>query len=404
MNAMFDINNGDVAFMIVTTVLVFFMTPGLAFFYGGLVERKNSLTMMFYTFISVGIITVLWTLGGFSMVFGKDIGGIIGNPMEYFMLNGMDFSVNPNYGSKIPFLMFFMYQLMFAIITAPLMTGAFANRMSPGNWIKMLVLWMIVVYFPVAHWVWGGGFLSQMGFVDYAGGTVIHATAGFSSLVAILVLGRRSEISKRGYGNLNLILIGTGILLFGWFGFNSGGALASGEKAAIAFTNTGIAAGFALVVWMLISYYRTRRFSMIELATGAVAGLATITPASGYVTPQSAALIGIIAALVCFCCVQLLKRLKVDDALGVWGVHGMGGFTGTLLIGLFADATVNDVAGGGHQFLIQLSGVLLVVVYSVLCTWIIMKLIQMTGSLRVSDQVQREGLDKAYMAESDTPA
>lgn len=404
MNAMLDINNGDVAFMIVTTVLVFFMTPGLAFFYGGLVERKNSLTMMFYTFISVGIITVLWALGGFSMVFGKDINGILGNPAEYFMLKNMDFSVNSDYGSKIPFLMFFMYQLMFAIITAPLMTGAFANRMSPGNWIKMLVLWMVIVYFPVAHWVWGGGFLSQMGFVDYAGGTVIHATAGFSSLVAILVLGNRSEISKRGYGNLNLILIGTGILLFGWFGFNSGGALASGEKAAIAFTNTGIAAGFALVVWMLISYYHTKRYSMIELATGAIAGLATITPASGYVTPQSAALIGILAAIVCYSCVQLLKRLKVDDALGVWGVHGMGGFTGTLLIGIFADPTVNGVAASGHQFLIQLCGLALVVVYSVLCTWGIMKLIKATGSLRVPDKVQREGLDKAYMAESDIPA
>lgn len=404
MNAMLDINNGDVAFMIITTVLVFFMTPGLAFFYGGLVERKNSLTMMFYTFISVGVITVLWTLGGFSMVFGKDINGVLGNPAEYFLLRNMDFSVNSNYGSKIPFLMFFMYQLMFAIITAPLMTGAFANRMSPGNWIKMLVLWMVIVYFPVAHWVWGGGFLSQMGFVDYAGGTVIHATAGFSSLVAILILGRRSEVSKRGYGNLNMVLVGTGILLFGWFGFNSGGALASGEKAAIAFTNTGIAAGFALVVWMLISYYRTKRYSMIELATGAIAGLATITPASGYVTPQSSALIGILAAVVCYSCVQLLKRLKVDDALGVWGVHGMGGFTGTLLIGIFADSTVNDVAAGGHQFLIQLFGLSLVVVYSVLCTWLIMKFIKATGSLRVSKEVQREGLDKTYMAESDTPA
>lgn len=403
MNIMLDINNGDVAFMIVTTVLVFFMTPGLAFFYGGLVERKNSLTMMFYTFISIGVITVLWAVGGFSMVFGKDINGILGNPAQYFMLRNMDFSVNPNYGSKIPFLMFFMYQLMFAIITAPLMTGAFANRMSPKNWIKMLVLWMIIVYFPVAHWVWGGGFLSQMGFVDYAGGTVIHVTAGFSSLIAILVLGKRSEISKRGYGNLNLILIGTAILLFGWFGFNSGGALASGEKAAIAFTNTGIAGGFALVVWMLISYYHTKRYSMIELATGAIAGLATITPASGYVTPQSAALIGVFAAIVCYSCVQLLKRLKVDDALGVWGVHGMGGFTGTLLIGIFADATVNDVAASGHQFLIQLFGLALVVVYSTFCTWIIMKLIKVTGSLKVSDKVQHEGLDKTYMAESDTP-
>lgn len=399
--AMHDINNGDVAFMVVTTVLVFFMTPGLAFFYGGLVEKKNSLTMMFYTFIAVGIVTVMWALGGFSMVFGSDIHGIIGNPAQYFMLRNMDFIINPNYGSNIPFLMFFMYQLMFAIITAPLMTGAFANRMSPGNWLKMLVLWMIAVYFPVAHWVWGGGFLSQMGFVDYAGGTVIHVTAGFSSLVAILVLGRRLEIPKRNHGDLNLVLIGTAILLFGWFGFNSGGALASGQKAAIAFTNTGIAAGFALVVWMIISYYQKRRFSMIELTTGAIAGLATITPASGYVTPQSAVLIGIIAAIVCYSCVQLLKYFKVDDALGVWGVHGMGGFTGTLLIGLFAESAVNNVSCGVSQFLIQLLGVALVVAYSMFCTWIILKLIGATGSLKVSDEIQKEGLDKKYMAETD---
>lgn len=396
-----DINNGDVAFMVVTTVLVFFMTPGLAFFYGGLVEKKNSLTMMFYTFIAVGIVTVMWTLGGFSMVFGSDLRGVIGNPAEYFMLRNMDFSVNPNYGSKIPFLMFFMYQLMFAIITAPLMTGAFANRMSPGNWIKMLVLWMAVVYFPVAHWIWGGGFLSQMGFVDYAGGTVIHVTAGFSSLAAILVLGNRLEKPKRNYGNLNLVLIGTGILFFGWFGFNSGGALASGEKAVIAFTNTGIAAGFAMVIWQLISYYYKRRFSMIELATGAVAGLATITPASGYVTPQSSALIGIIAAIICYCCVELLKRFKIDDALGVWGVHGMGGFTGTLLIGLFAQSAVDDVSSGSSQFLIQLLGVALVVVWSMLSTWIILKIVGATGTLNVSDKIQKEGLDKKYMAETD---
>lgn len=399
---MHDINNGDVAFMVVTTVLVFFMTPGLAFFYGGLVERKNSLTMMFYTFIAVGIVTVLWVLGGFSMVFGSDVRGVIGNPADYFMLRNMDFAVNPNYGSKIPFLMFFMYQLMFAIITAPLMTGAFANRMSPGSWIRMLVLWMVIVYFPVAHWVWGGGFLSQMGFVDYAGGTVIHVTAGFSSLVAILVLGNRLEIPKRNYGNLNLVLIGTGILMFGWFGFNSGGAMASGEKAVIAFANTGIAAGFAMVVWMIISYYHQRRFSMIELATGAVAGLATITPASGYVTPQSSALIGVIAALVCYCCVQFLKKVKVDDALGVWGVHGMGGFTGTLLIGIFAESVVNNVSFGGSQFVVQLLGVVLVAAWSMLCTWIILRIVGVTGSLKVSAKVQKEGLDKKYMAEVDT--
>lgn len=396
----YTINNGDVAFMVLTTVLVFFMTPGLAFFYGGLVEKKNSLTMMMYTFIAVCVVTVMWMLGGFSMVFGSDVGGLIGNPGEYFMLNGVDFTINPRYGSKIPFLMFFMYQLMFAIITAPLMTGAFANRMSPGNWVKLLFFWMLIVYFPVAHWVWGGGFLSKMGFVDYAGGTVIHTTAGFSSLMAILLLGRRLVIPKRMYGNINLVLIGAAILLFGWFGFNSGGALASGETAAIAFTNTGIAAGFATAVWMIISYYKTRRFSLIELTTGAVAGLATITPASGYVTPQAAAIIGVIAALVCYSCVQFLKRRNVDDALGVWGVHGMGGLSGTILIGVFAEPIVNQVSFGGSQFLVQLFGVLLVAAYSMICTWIILKLINVFSPLRVSEQVQQEGLDKAYMSET----
>lgn len=394
------INNGDVAFMVITTVLVFFMTPGLAFFYGGLVEKKNSLTMILYTFIAIGIVTVMWALGGFSMVFGADRGGLIGNPGQYFLLRGVDFSVNPAYGSKIPFLMFFMYQLMFAIITAPLMTGAFANRLSPGNWIKLLVFWMLIVYFPVAHWVWGGGFLSKIGFVDYAGGTVIHTTAGFSSLIAILILGKRLVIPKRVYGNINMVLIGAAILLFGWFGFNSGGALASGETAAIAFTNTGIAAGFATIVWIIISYYRTRRFSLIDLTTGAVAGLATITPASGYVTPQSSAIIGIIAAVVCYFCVEFLKRRKVDDALGVWGVHGMGGFTGTLLIGVFANSEVNHVASGGHQFLIQLFGVALVAVYAMVCTWVIMKAINAVSPLKVSLETQTEGLDKTYMSET----
>ena len=209
------INNGDVAFMVIATVLVFVMTPGLAFFYGGLVEKRNSLTMMMYSFIAIGIVTIMWTLGGFSLVFGDDIGGFIGNISQYFMLRGVDFAINPNYGSQIPFLMFFMYQLMFAIITAPLMTGAFANRMNISGWIKFLILWMIIIYFPVAHWVWGGGFLAKMGFVDYAGGTVIHTTAGFGALAAIFFLGKRAVKPQRGPGNIALVSIG-GALFIIW--------------------------------------------------------------------------------------------------------------------------------------------------------------------------------------------
>ncbi|MGL4325913.1 MAG: ammonium transporter, partial [Tannerellaceae bacterium] len=288
------INNGNVAFMVVTTVLVFLMTPGLAFFYGGLVPKKNTLTMMMYSFIAIGVVSVLWVFGGFSMVFGKDINGVIGSPFEYFMLNHVDLSINPDYGSTIPFLMFFMYQLMFAIITAPLMTGAIVGRITISGWVKVLVLWMLLIYFPVAHWIWGNGFLSQLGFVDYAGGTVIHATAGFSALIGVLFFGRRYIIPKRNYSNVNLVLIGTALLMFGWFGFNSGGALAGGEVAAIAFTNTGIAAAFATIVWIIIAYMRDKKYSFVELTTGTVAGLATITPCSGYVTPQGAVIIGII--------------------------------------------------------------------------------------------------------------
>ena len=340
---MYIINNGDVAFMVITTVLVFVMTPGLALFYGGLMEKKNSITMMMYTMIAIGIVTIMWVLGGFSLVFGSDLGGVIGNPVDYFVMRNVDFTINPNYGSQLPFLMFFMYQLMFAIITAPLMTGAFANRVSIKGWIWLLILWMLFIYFPVAHWVWGGGFLSKMGFVDYAGGSVIHITAAFSGLAAIIYLGKRTAIQAKAYGNLYMVVIGGTLLLFGWFGFNSGGALAGGETAAIAFTNTGVASAFAMITWVILSYIKEKKFSMVELVTGAVAGLATITPASGYVNPQEAALIGIIGALICFGSLAFARKMKWDDALGVWGVHGMGGFSGSLMIGTFALSIVNDV-------------------------------------------------------------
>lgn len=395
------LNTGNVAFMVLTTVLVFFMTPGLAFFYGGLVPRKNALTMMMYTFMAIGVVTILWTLGGFSMVFGQDIGGVIGDPLEYFMLRGVDFSVNPAYGSTVPFLMFFMYQLMFAIITAPLMTGAIAGRITISGWIAVLVMWMILIYFPVAHAIWGGGFLAHMGFVDYAGGTVIHATAGFSALVGVLYFGKRYRKSENNRINMNLVLIGAAILLFGWFGFNSGGALASGQTAAIAFTNTGIAAGFSTIVWVIIAYMRDKKYSFVELTTGAVAGLATITPCSGYVTPQGAVAIGIIAALVCHYFLWLSRKMKWDDALGVWGVHGMGGVTGSLLVGVFAMYEVNGVSGSMKQFLVQLLGVAIVVIYTCVVCWLIFAVCDKIWKIRVPDRVQENGLDQEYLTEKD---
>ena len=390
--------HGDVAFMIISTVLVLIMTPGLALFYGGLVEKRNSLTIMFQCFISIGVVTIMWIFGGFGMVFGTDIGGIIGNPMDYFAFMGMDYLVNTNYSSNIPFLLFFMYQLMFAIITAPLMTGAFANRLTIGGWIKILVLWMILIYFPVAHWVWGGGFLADWGFVDYAGGAVIHITAGFGCLGAIYFLGERAVKNTKGPFNLGLVTIGAGLLLFGWFGFNAGGSLAAADTAAIVFTNTGVAGAFGMITWSILHYIEHKRFSFLEMIVGAVAGLATITPAAGYITPYSSIFVGILGALVCFFCV-ILERKLFDDALDVWGTHGMGGFLGTLLIGVFANISINGIQAGFSQFLIQAGGAILIAVYSIVVTYLICFVVDKTKSIKVSPEVQKSGLDKEFFGE-----
>ena len=391
--------HGDVAFMIISTVLVLIMTPGLAFFYGGLVEKKNALTIMFQCFISIGVVTVLWIFGGFGMVFGRDIGGVIGNPLDYIGFMGMDYLINPQYSSNIPFLMFFMYQLMFAIITAPLMTGAIANRITIGGWIKVLILWMILIYFPVAHWVWGGGFLAKLGFVDYAGGAVIHITAGFGCLGAIYVLGQRAVKNTKGPFNLGLVSIGAGLLLFGWFGFNAGGSLAAADTATIVFTNTGVASAFGMITWSILHYIEHKRFSFLEMIVGAVAGLATITPCAGYITPGASVIVGILGALVCFFCV-ILERKLFDDALDVWGTHGMGGFLGTLLIGVLADSTINGIQAGFRQFFVQLFGAVIIGIYSIIVTYIIFVVVDKIKTIKVSEEIQREGLDKVFFGEN----
>lgn len=390
--------HGDVAFMILATTLVLIMTPGLAFFYGGLVERKNALTIMFQVFISIGIVGLLWIFGGFSLVFGDDIAGIIGNPLEFFALRNVVFTVDLRYSETIPFILFFMYQMMFAIITAPLMTGAYANRLTVSGWIKILIVWMILIYFPVAHWVWGGGFLSKLGFVDFAGGAVIHITSGFGCLGGIYVLGERKVKNEKGPFNLGLVAIGAGLLLFGWYGFNAGGTIAAADIAAIVFANTGLASVSGMVVWLILYAMHKKRASFLEEIIGAVAGLATITPASGYVTPISALIIGALGAIVCFFCVEFERKMW-DDALDVWGVHGMGGLLGTLLVGVFADPRVNGVTAGLHQFLIQLLGVVIIGVYSVLVTFLIFKVIDKIKTIKVSKEIQEKGLDQEFFGE-----
>lgn len=391
---------GNVTYMFLSTLLVFIMIPGLAFFYGGLVQKKNSLTIMLQTFMAIGVVGLLWIFGGFSLVFGKDIGGIIGNPTQFFAFHNLLFDINHSYGSSIPFILFFMYQLMFATITLPLMTGAAANRLTIGGWIKFLICWMILAYFPVAHWIWGGGFLEKMGFVDFAGGTVIHVAAAFSGLVAVWYLGKRAEHnkSKQKPSNMGLVAIGAALLLFGWFGFNAGGTLNASDKAAIIITNTAVASIAASILWTVIAYFHDgHKFSFTEPLVGAIAGLATITPASGYVKPLSALIIGFLAAFICFFFVQFADKMGWDDALDVWGVHGMGGLLGTIAIGCFASPLINGIHAGWHQFLIQLFGVILVAIYDMVITFIILYVLDHITNIRTTKEQQIEGLDHTLL-------
>lgn len=394
----------NITYMFLSTILVFLMTPGLAFFYGGLVRKKNSLAIMWKVFSAIGVVGLMWIFGGFSLVFGKNCwGGFIGDPAQFFAFHNVLFNIDTTYGASIPLLMFFMYQLMFAIITLPLMTGATAGRLNMGGWIGFLICWMILIYFPVAHWIWGGGWLAKWGFVDFAGGTVIHITSAFSGLMAILYLGRRAdydECPRPHASNLGLVSIGSALLMFGWFGFNAGGTGASDNTAAMAFANTGIAMICAMVLWSIIDYFVSgRHWSFEQLMTGPIAGAAAVTPASGYITPVGAMIIGFAAAIVCYFCVWFANKMKWDDTLGVWGVHGMGGFLGTILIGVLAVPAVNGVAASGHQFLVQLAGALIVGAYSMIVTWIILVILDHIFHIRTTKEEMEEGLDPTLLKE-----
>lgn len=395
------INSGNTAFMIICTAMVCLMTPGLALFYGGLVRKKNVLVMMMQSFISMGIVTIIWIFGGFSLAYGTDHAGIIGSISQFFGMNSVGLAPNPSYGATIPFVMFFAYQLMFAIITAPLMTGAFADRLNLKGYILILIAWTILIYIPVCHWIWGGGFLEKLGFIDFAGGTVIHVSAGFGALASVIYLGKR--VIKKGENldpnNLVIVAIGTGLLWFGWFGFNAGGSLAADKIAAAAFVNTAIAASVGMIVWTIISVAINKKLKFVDLLTGAVAGLATITPCAGYVDPKAAVVIGIVGPIVCFISIAARRKMNLDDALDVWGVHGMGGLTGSILVGIFASVAVNTVDGGIHQMLIQILGVLIVAIYSFVVTMIILKVIDSICPIRATEKEQLRGLDNTLLGE-----
>jgi Amt family ammonium transporter len=395
------INSGDTAFVLVSAALVAIMTPGLAFFYGGLVKRKNVLTIMMQSFISMGIVTVLWALVNFSLAFGGDIGGFIGN-LDFAFLKGVGLDPVPNYGGDIPFAAFFVFQMMFAIITPALITGAFTDRMNFKSYLVFLVLWSVLIYAPLAHWVWGGGFIAKMGAIDFAGGTVVHISAGMAALASVFVLGKRKNTEHLPH-NIPYVALGTGLLWFGWYGFNAGSALGATSQAAMAFLNTDLAASVAMVTWLALSWIVDKRPSMVGALTGVLAGLVAITPAAGYVEPMGALMIGIIASIVCFYAIKFRIKMGWDDALDVWGCHGVGGLVGSVLTGVFAVSGVGGFSGllegNTDQFLANIYGTAVAAVFAFVATYVLLKIIKAFMDVSIRQKEENESLDRALHGE-----
>jgi Amt family ammonium transporter len=405
-----NFDTGNTGFMLLCTSLVMLMTPGLAFFYGGLVGRKNVLAIMMQSFVSMGVTTVLWWLVGYSMCFsgdmksGTDILGIIGN-FKMSFLQGVDPASPSPINPSIPLFVFIAYQMMFAIITPALITGAFTNRVKFKAYLAFLVLWLLLVYFPFVHMVWGGGILAVWGVKDFAGGIVVHNIAGMAALASVLYVGKR-KVEDKGLHSIPLIALGTGLLWFGWYGFNAGSEFAVDAVTALAFLNTDVAASFAAVVWMLMAWMFEEKPKFVGLLTGAVAGLATITPAAGYVTTTSAVMIGCIAGIVCYFAVAWKNKMGWDDALDVWGVHGVGGMIGIILLGVFGTVAVNSTGsngllyGGGQFFLIQLLAVVVSSIYAFGFTYLMLAVINMFTKVKTSADEENKGLDETLHGET----
>jgi len=393
------IDTGDTAFVLLSAALVALMTPGLAFFYGGLVRRKNFLSMVMQSFISMGVVTFIWVAVGYSLAFSGGHGGFIGN-LDWAFLKGVGEQPGP-WAATIPGLAHFTFQEMFAIITPALITGAFADRVKFKSYLKFLVLWSLLVYIPLAHWLWGGGFLATWGALDFAGGLVVHTSAGFAALASVWVVGARKFApgEKTVPHNVAFVALGTGLLWFGWFGFNAGSALAANGVAAQAFVNTDIAGSIAMCTWLAITWWRNGKPSLVGAFTGAVAGLACITPCAGYIPTWAAFIVGVAAGSICYLAVVFRERRKWDDALDVWGAHGVGGVLGTVLLGVFAFLTVNPAgadglwAGNATFFFKQVAATALVAVYSFALTWLILKVLDRFERVRVDDEVEFAGLD-----------
>ena len=402
-----EVSGGDTAWMLVATALVMVMLPGLALFYGGLVRRKNVLSTIMHSFFGLALVSVVWVLVGFSLAFGSDVTGLglIGGA-DYLGFANVGLDPHPTYGPTIPFVLFAGFQMMFAAITPALISGAFAERKRFRSFVIFTVLWSLLVYSPIAHWVWASdGWLFKLGALDFAGGTVVHATSGIAALVAALAIGRRASSGDRMEPHdLPMTVLGAGLLWFGWFGFNAGSALTAGGLAANALVVTNTAAAAAMSSWVLISYFHKGKVSVLGAACGAVAGLVAITPASGYVTAGGAVLIGLAVGGLCYGATLLRERLRIDDALDVFAVHGVGGTFGAIATGVFATTAINAypglIDGNPGQVLIQLVAIGAVIAYAAGATFVIIKVVDFVLGLRVPAHEEEVGLDLAVHGEA----
>ncbi len=402
------INTGDTAWVLIATALVMFMTPGLALFYGGMVRSKNVLGTIMHSFIMLGVGTIVWVLYGYSLAFGPDKFHLIGD-LSWIGLRGVGMAPNADYAATIPHILFMAFQMMFAVITPALITGAFAERIKFSSFLVFMVAWMTLVYSPVAHWVWGvDGWIRNLGALDFAGGTVVHINAAFAALAAVLIIGKRKGFMKEAMHphNLPMTILGAAMLWFGWFGFNAGSALTSGGLAAIAFVVTHIAAATAALGWILAEKIKTGKPTTLGAASGAVAGLVAITPASGFVGPIAAMVIGFAAGVICYLAVGLKFRFGYDDSLDVVGVHGVGGIIGALLTGVFASTVINSAGANGlihgNSALLgkQLMAVAVTIGYTFAASFVILKVIDAIMGLRVSDEDEVTGLDLSQHSET----
>ena len=394
----YNIDSGDTSWMLVSSAFVLLMTPGLAFFYGGMVNVKNIISTMLQSFVALGVITIVWIFVGFSLSFGDSFYGIIGNPTTFLFFDNVTLAPNPNYGPTIPFLLFAFFQLKFAIITPALISGSFAERIRFRSYILFMLLFTLLIYTPLAHMTWHpDGLFRKWGVIDFAGGTVVHMSAGLAALAGALFLGKRKKIIEKP-ANIPFVILGTGLLWFGWFGFNAGSALGANFDAVVAFANTNVASATSMITWIFFDRFTNRKMSAIGACIGAIVGLVAITPAAGVVTLGQSVFIGFVAALISNLAIRFFRKLNVDDTLDVFPSHGIGGITGMILTALFA-SEVGLIYGETETFIMHLIAILLVVLYTLTMSYLLFKLVNVITPLRVREDQEERGLDASQHGE-----